>query len=123
MGKGMETMTEEAKTVVFGQAAECDVRIDDPYVSSRHARATQDASGQVWVEDLASTNGTFIERPGQQKERVVYQRVRFGPGDVLWLGMRTAIPWGAPPVSGDHVGAAEFAKDLARERRRLLGES
>jgi pSer/pThr/pTyr-binding forkhead associated (FHA) protein len=114
-------MSDAVKVVIFGQAPDCDVRVNDPYVSSRHARAVQDTNGQVWVEDLGSTNGTLIERPGTAKERV-YQPVRFGPGDVLWLGMGTAIPWGAPPVSGDHVRSAEFATDLARERRRLLGE-
>lgn len=80
------------KEFVFGQAANCDVRVDDPYVSSRHARVWSDDDGAVWVEDLGSTNGTYL---GERREIRVYGKTRLRPGDVLWLGLRTRIPWTA----------------------------
>jgi transcriptional regulator with GAF, ATPase, and Fis domain len=44
---------------VLGRAPECDVAIDDPSVSRRHALLT--VSGRITVEDLGSTNGTSIQ--------------------------------------------------------------
>lgn len=45
--------------VVLGRGADATIRLDDDYVSTRHARIA--ASGDQWfVEDLGSTNGTYI---------------------------------------------------------------
>ena len=45
------------------EAAEgLDIEIDHPTTSSRHAALHAAAApGRVWVEDLGSTNGTFID--------------------------------------------------------------
>lgn len=45
--------------LVIGRAPECELAIDDTYVSQQHARVF--AKGGKWyVEDLGSTNGTFV---------------------------------------------------------------
>jgi hypothetical protein len=44
---------------VLGRAPDCDVVIDDDCVSSHHARLGVGADG-VWLQDLESTNGTFV---------------------------------------------------------------
>jgi pSer/pThr/pTyr-binding forkhead associated (FHA) protein len=36
--------------------------LDDDFASSRHARIFPDPSGQWVVEDLGSTNGTYLDR-------------------------------------------------------------
>jgi pSer/pThr/pTyr-binding forkhead associated (FHA) protein len=36
--------------------------LDDDFASSRHARIYPDATGQWVVEDLGSTNGTYLDR-------------------------------------------------------------
>jgi hypothetical protein len=47
--------------ITVGRAAGCQVTVDDTYVSQLHARVfTRD--GQVMVEDLGSTNGTYLNR-------------------------------------------------------------
>jgi hypothetical protein len=43
----------------LGRAAEADVVVRDPEVSRRHARF-ESRDGVVYVEDLASSNGTFL---------------------------------------------------------------
>lgn len=49
-----------ANEITFGRAAGCTVSVpDDTYVSQVHARVFSDA-GKVIVEDLGSTNGTYV---------------------------------------------------------------
>ena len=45
--------------ILIGRGADAQIRLDDDYVSTRHARIA--SSGDQWyVEDLGSTNGTYI---------------------------------------------------------------
>ncbi|WP_182525138.1 FHA domain-containing protein FhaB/FipA [Nocardioides dongkuii] len=45
--------------ILIGRGNDAAIRLDDDYVSTRHARIAQ--SGDQWfVEDLGSTNGTYI---------------------------------------------------------------
>ncbi len=52
---------------VLGRGAEADVVVDDAGVSRRHAEVHMDGA-RVWVVDLGSTNGTFVDgtRVGSQ---------------------------------------------------------
>ncbi|MFZ0664575.1 MAG: FHA domain-containing protein [Acidimicrobiales bacterium] len=45
--------------VTVGRAPGCGVRVDDAYTSSIHARIYR-RDGTLWVEDLGSTNGTWL---------------------------------------------------------------
>jgi hypothetical protein len=47
--------------ITVGRAAGCQVTIDDTYVSQLHARVFT-REGQLFVEDLGSTNGTYLNR-------------------------------------------------------------
>lgn len=49
-----------ASAVVLGRAPSCTVPLQDDYSSSRHARIYPH-EGAWWVEDLGSTNGTFVD--------------------------------------------------------------
>lgn len=51
-------MTEE---MTIGRAAGCAVSIEDPLISQLHARIFR-RDGQFFIEDLGSTNGTFLNR-------------------------------------------------------------
>jgi len=48
-----------ADELTVGRAAGCQVAIDDTFASQIHARVFSQA-GQVYVEDLGSTNGTYL---------------------------------------------------------------
>lgn len=68
------------REITFGRAAGCTVSVpDDAYMSQVHARVYMD-EGDVFVEDLDSTNGTFING-----ERVHGTRQLFH-GDRLQVG-------------------------------------
>lgn len=46
--------------VVVGRAPDCGLRLDhDEFASSQHARINP-ASDGLWIEDLGSTNGTYV---------------------------------------------------------------
>jgi pSer/pThr/pTyr-binding forkhead associated (FHA) protein len=45
--------------VRIGRADDCQIVIDDTYASQQHARVREDDGGFV-VEDLGSTNGTYV---------------------------------------------------------------
>ena len=48
--------------VTIGRAPDSTVVLDDDYASNRHARIAPDESGGWIVEDLGSTNGTYLGR-------------------------------------------------------------
>lgn len=65
---------------VVGRDAETGIRLEvDEFASTRHATIEPGADG-VWVEDLGSTNGTFVN--GSKIE----ERTRLRSGDVLRIG-------------------------------------
>jgi pSer/pThr/pTyr-binding forkhead associated (FHA) protein len=50
-----------ADELTVGRAPGCGVALDDTTVSQLHARLFR-RDGRLWVEDLGSTNGTFVNR-------------------------------------------------------------
>jgi pSer/pThr/pTyr-binding forkhead associated (FHA) protein len=65
--------------ITVGRAAGCQIVIDDTYVSQLHARLFV-RDGQLLVEDLGSTNGTYLNR-AKVSAPMVMQR-----GDRLQIG-------------------------------------
>jgi pSer/pThr/pTyr-binding forkhead associated (FHA) protein len=45
----------------IGRAAGCNISLDDTYISQLHARVSPSGSGML-IEDLGSTNGTYVNR-------------------------------------------------------------
>ena len=45
--------------IMIGRGADCQLILDDDYVSTRHARVVSTPDG-IYVEDLGSTNGTYV---------------------------------------------------------------
>jgi FHA domain-containing protein len=65
--------------LVIGRALACEITIEDSYASSRHARL-YDRDGHVYIEDLNSTNGTYVNGA-----RVSAQQL-LRPGDIVRIG-------------------------------------
>ena len=63
----------DAPELVLGRQKDCDCVIDDPLLSRHHCRVSVDEKGSFWLEDMASTNATFLNaRKLQDKERLQY---------------------------------------------------
>jgi hypothetical protein len=65
---------------LIGRSPECALVLDDDYVSGRHARIFQADDGTWQVEDLRSTNGTFLgaTRLTEPREVAVGSVLRIG---------------------------------------------
>ncbi len=68
--------------ITIGRAPDSTIVIDDDYASSRHARIYPSDGGWI-VEDLGSTNGTWIERTR------ITQPTALTPGTPLRVGRTT----------------------------------
>jgi pSer/pThr/pTyr-binding forkhead associated (FHA) protein len=79
-GPGAGRQIELTGPLVIGRDASADVVLDDGQISRRHARLTP-SNGGVVVEDLESTNGTFVN------QNEVQAPVELRPGDELLVGV------------------------------------
>jgi pSer/pThr/pTyr-binding forkhead associated (FHA) protein len=78
-GRREASTVELNKAVVVGRDADTDVPLDgDEFASARHARIEPRSDG-IWVEDLGSTNGTFVNG-----KRITAERLT--TGDVVRIG-------------------------------------
>ncbi len=69
-----------SKPLTFGRGAQNDITLSgDDYASARHARVEPRRDG-VWVEDIGSTNGTFLNGIKLTRPR------KLTPGDVVRIG-------------------------------------
>ena len=68
----------EKRRIVLGRSRECDIQVEDPNVSRRHAELRQEGSS-YWIVDLDSTNG--IEVNGHR-----VKRAKLESGDTFTVG-------------------------------------
>ncbi len=78
-GIGAWPVGPEAPAITIGRALSNDIVLDDAGLSRQHAAVTY-RNGAVWIEDLQSKNGTFVNG------RAVRHQTQLRPGDSLRLG-------------------------------------
>jgi len=68
--------------LVLGRGDHAAIRLEDPFASSRHARVYEQGASIV-VEDLGSTNGTYLNEELLQTPRPLHpgDRVRIGDSE------------------------------------------
>jgi hypothetical protein len=79
-----DTFTLDSHPLTMGRGANNDVPIPtDEYASGRHARFEPRRDG-VWIEDIGSTNGTFVNgiRVTRERKLVAGDVVRIGETDL-----------------------------------------
>jgi pSer/pThr/pTyr-binding forkhead associated (FHA) protein len=75
-----DVFTLDSHPLTIGRASNNDVALPaDEYASSRHVRFEPRRDG-VWIEDIGSTNGTFVNGIRLTRER------KLTPGDVVRVG-------------------------------------
>ena len=107
-GRVATVITEErgaGLSLVVGSAHDCDVRIVDPTVSGRHLQVTDLGGGKLRIEDLDSSNGTWVAGKRLHEATV-------SANDVVQLGLR--------PVELSDLAAALHARGAAGSGRTLV---
>ncbi len=94
---------------IIGAAAGCQIVVEAPTVSSRHCRLTQSGSGLV-LEDLNSTNGTFVN------DQRVADAARVSRGDRISLGRDIDLDVG---FLLDHLGSPAAVSSTRWDIRQL----
>jgi hypothetical protein len=74
---GMEYELQDG--AVLGRGEQAEIRLEDPFASSRHARIVRQG-GVMVLEDLGSTNGTYLN------EEVLGGPTPLHPGDRVRIG-------------------------------------
>jgi pSer/pThr/pTyr-binding forkhead associated (FHA) protein len=69
------------RPIVIGRGTDSDFVLEDGEVSGQHARVTPSLDGSATVEDLESTNGTFVN------QNELEGPARLDPGDHLLIGV------------------------------------
>jgi len=80
--RGRDLLLRDGKHFI-GRSNTCQIVIDDPRISRRHARITVDGDA-VTVEDLESKNGTY------RNGRRLAAPERLADGDEIWIGLKVA---------------------------------
>jgi len=118
--------------IIIGREEDADLTVPSQAVSRRHARLTRKEDGYV-VEDLGSSNGTYINGQKLSGQRTLKS------GDQIRLGRAVTLVYEAPKYGPPKVdtsatsieaGISESAKTVAREapevplgaRQTVIGE-
>ena len=108
--------------IVIGRDATCDLVVDHPAVSRRHARVSTRGEGRL-IEDLGSSNGTFLNGlvlvPGEPRAITDGDRLRIGPVALVLHAGVLHEPDESRAVSLDaftlerHVGGTNLLKQVS----------
>jgi len=93
---------------MMGRDVTNDVVVGDAEVSRQHARITRTPAGYV-LEDLGSTNGTFVNGERLAAPRVLNAGDLVGVGENVTLTFDSTSPEAAATVMGAPVGKATAA--------------
>lgn len=104
---------DRAAPLVFGRLPSCGIQIDSPLVSREHARVTYGSSGAL-LEDLGSTNGTFVN--GARLSRITPLHPDDQVGIASFVFVFTGDP-GHPFLAGDHGRVRIEVQGLVKEVR------
>lgn len=103
----------KSERTVLGRSASCDIVLDDPLVSRRHAvLATRGET--VWVEDHGSVNGVFVNG-----ERITAPR-ELAPGDRVVIGRQNLSIEAVSSSTRDTVRTVDDLDGSAKAARAAL---
>lgn len=69
--------------ILIGRSSNCDISLRDEALSARHARLAFH-HGQWWLEDLGSTNGTFLNKDPIKVPAVIITGDQFQCGNTVF---------------------------------------
>lgn len=106
--------------ITLGRDITNDITINDPEVSRHHMRLTRGAGGFT-IEDLGSTNGTFVNGQRLTGAKPLNNGDMIGLGETVTLGYELARPQPAASPAGD-LGAELSPPTAASPSRPAPGQ-
>src|ERR1700690_1551883 len=100
------------KQIVVGRSSDLDMVLVEDMVSRKHARIAMQ-SDQIWIEDLGSTNGTFVNG-----EKI--KRARLKEGDRVLIGtsiLKVIAGDATSPAARDEAQVKQNLENVAAARR------
>ncbi len=100
------------KQIVVGRSSDLDMVLVEDMVSRKHARITMQQD-QIWIEDLGSTNGTFVNG-----EKI--KRARLKEGDRVLIGtsiLKVIAGDATSPSARDEAQVKQNLENVAAARR------
>lgn len=105
--QGGEFPLKSDKQIVIGRSSELDMVLVEDMVSRKHAKI-QVASGAITIEDLGSTNGTFVNG-----EKVKQARLKEGDRILIGTSILKLIHQGADSANVDESMAKQKLEEAA----------
>jgi hypothetical protein len=106
--QGGEFPLKAEKQIVIGRSSELDMVLVEDMVSRKHARIVVNATGQITIEDLGSTNGTFVNG-----EKVKQAALKEGDRILIGTSILKLILQGAGSVDVDESMAKQKLEEAA----------
>jgi hypothetical protein len=106
--QGGEFPVAAEKQILIGRSSDLDMVLVEDMVSRKHARIAMQ-SDQIWIEDLGSTNGTFVNG-----EKI--KRARLKEGDRVLIGT-SILKLLAGDAPRDGMDAKRELENVAQARR------
>src|SRR5450432_3831992 len=100
------------KQIIVGRSSDLDMVLVADMVSRKHARIAMQAD-QIWIEDLGSTNGTFVNG-----EKI--KRARLKEGDRVLIGtsiLKVIAGDATSPAARDEAQVKQNLENVAAARR------
>jgi len=77
-------VTIDAARTTIGRGHDCDLTIDEPTISCRHAELICDSTGHYTLIDVGSLNGIYVNRTRAS-------HATLADGDEIWIGKYRCI--------------------------------
>ncbi len=109
-GGAMRAYTVQGGDLRLGRSSKCDIVIVQPEVSRAHARLFWQDDG-YWVEDLSSTNGTWLNG----RRLPPHEPAPLKPGDVIGLGPNVRLEFHVLEIGVEPTQAVPMTPEGAEE--------
>lgn len=92
------------QATVIGRGTDANLRLEDPRISRQHAKITIDSKGTAVLEDLGSSNGTFLNgSPIQRQELKEGNQLQLGSGAILKFSYQNEVEQGIQQELADRA--------------------
>jgi len=88
-GRPVQSYTFDKDVITVGRSPDCDIVLDNAGVSRNHVRIVQTPGGYYEVEDLGSSNGTFVNDTQVQREYLMNNDVVRVGKFTMWVNYET----------------------------------